>query len=276
MNGNVRYHYRTPDGGPPSDGKPPSSGGPPPPYSPFPFGAPPSAPPGPFAFCGPPPAAPNPATVFCTATPPAAPGGPPGMVCWSSQPPDSSKSMCWLMQPPDPPKPVVWANGCPPTAPHRNMAAAGSSHAPHPPDPGNRVNNRVVKADDGTGVLCSEDMTAFHVLQPGRWFYDGLTKSCLERPKDFTVQYADSDWSVQKFIQRLGGLTDRLSSGQKGTCQSDISVEEWHETGNGKFERGSCIFYNNPRARMSLREMGWGPEHGKAGQKPPIWVMLYP
>jgi hypothetical protein len=135
----------------------------------------------------------------------------------------------------------------------------------------------VVKADDGTGVLVAEEMTTFHVLNPGRWFAEDMTISSLQRPRDFMVQHVDSDWTVQKLIERLGGLrAPRLGPSQLARSDSLICVEEWHEAGNGKFERGSNVFYKEPKACMSLKEVGWGPEHGKAGQKPPVWIMLYP
>lgn len=120
-------------------------------------------------------------------------------------------------------------------------------------------------------------MTTFHVLNPGRWFEDQMTIVSLQKPRDFMVQHVDSDWSVKKFIERLGGLqTPRLSNDQ--VCRSDslVCIEQWHEKGDGKFERGTNVFYNEAKAQMSLKTVGWGPEHGKAGQKPPVWVMLYP
>jgi hypothetical protein len=77
------------------------------------------------------------------------------------------------------------------------------------------VNNRIVRADDGTGVLVDPDMTAFHVLNPGRWFDDQMTLGSLQQPRDFMVQYAPSDWTVKKLIERLGGLqTPRLGNAQ--------------------------------------------------------------
>jgi hypothetical protein len=277
FNASIRYQYHTPDGGPPNNGKPPTpaGAGPPPPYSPFPFctnppapgvgfpfcAAPPNAP-GPFAFCAPQPPAPNPNTFCCTTGPPAPPGG---MMCWPTS------------RPPEAPKPLILTAAAPPAPPSRGLTVAGRASAPHPPDPGNRVNNRVVKADDGTGVLCAEEMTTFHVLNPGRWFDDNMTVSSLIKPRDFMVQHADSDWSVRRFIQRLGGIqTPRLSAAQVACSDSLICVEQWHEAGNGKFERGSNVFYNEDKAHMSLKSVGWGPEHGKAGQKPPVWIMLYP
>lgn len=184
---------------------------------------------------------------------------------------------CWTAKPPEPPKALVWAHGSVPTAPHSSVAVASSSRHPQPPDPGNRVNNRVVKTDDGAGVLCPEDMTAFHILCPGRWFHEELSVHRLKPGIDFTVQYVDSDWSVKKFISGLGGLEARLSASEKGRVQDQVCLEEWHEAGNGYFTRGSHIFYHDEsKSCKSLREMGWGPEHGKAGQKPPVWVMLYP
>ena len=185
--------------------------------------------------------------------------------------------VCWPAKPPEPPKPAWLTISAPPAPPLRAVAVDGSSRALHPPDPGNRVNNRIVKADDGTGVLCSEEMTTFHVLNPGRWFDDTMTISSLQKPRDFMVQHVDSDWSVQRFIKRLGGLEQpRLSAAQVGASDAAICVEEWHEKGDGRFERGSNVFYNDAKAHMSLRAVGWGPEHGKAGQKPPVWIMLYP
>ena len=305
FNASVQYRYRTLDGGPPSMGKPPSAApGPPPPYSQFPFGgappppgppgfgfgAPPSAPPGfafcgggppgpSFPFCGAPQAAPNPfnfcaappppapTTTCCTTFPPAAPGAAPNTVCWTAKPPE-------------PPRHYMLTAAAAPAPPVRGYALAGPSRGQHPPDPGNRVNRRVVKADDGTGVLCSEDMTTFHILNPGRWFDDTMSISSLQRPRDFVVQHADSDWSVQKFIKQLGGLEagaeGRLSLDQ-ASDKSLVCVEQWVDrANNGRFERGSAIFFHDPKAMMSLRDVGWGPSHGRAGQDPPIWIMLYP
>ena len=120
-------------------------------------------------------------------------------------------------------------------------------------------------------------MTTFHILNPGRWFDDSMTISSLQKPRDFMVQHVDSDWCVQRFIKRLGGLEQpRLSAAQVGASDAAICVEEWHEKSDGRFERGSNVFYNDTKAHMSLRAVGWGPEHGKAGQKPPVWIMLYP
>lgn len=140
------------------------------------------------------------------------------------------------------------------------------------------MNNRVVKADDGTGVICPEDMTTFHVLNPGRWYDENMTVSHLRPNVDFKVQHAPSDMTVQTFIKQLGAdQAPRLSMKQVAKKATElICIEQWHESGDGKFERGSNVFYNDQKAQLTLRSVGWGPEHGKAGQQPPVWVMFYP
>lgn len=120
------------------------------------------------------------------------------------------------------------------------------------------------------GICICATIITFESLQHPRQQWQTKTEG-------IRVQHVDSDWSVQRFIKRLGGLEQpRLSAAQVSASDSLICVEEWHEKGDGRFERGSNVFYNDAKAHMSLKSVGWGPEHGKAGQKPPVWIMLYP
>lgn len=140
------------------------------------------------------------------------------------------------------------------------------------PAPGNRVNGRVAKVDDGTGVLIADELTVFHVLAPGAYFQDDTSRLKLEG--SFAVQACDSDWPVGRLVKALGGFAVERT-GIKRQGERKI-IEQWHELGDGTFRRGTNIAEGDPRWNQSLREVGWGPEHGKAGMKPPIWVMLYP
>lgn len=140
------------------------------------------------------------------------------------------------------------------------------------PAPGNRVNGRVARVDDGTGVLVADEVTVFHVLAPGAYFQDSTTLTKLEG--NFAVQACDSDWPVGRLVCALGGLTIERT-GRKRQQERKV-IEQWHELGDGTFRRGTNIGEGDPRWNQSLRQVGWGPEHGKAGMRPPIWIMLYP
>lgn len=283
----TRYIYRTRDGGPPSDGKPPAPPGPPPPYPGFCFGGPPPGPPppGPFCFGAPPPPpgppAPGPAWMF---QPPPAPG-PPGPTHMCFQNPSGTTCVPTSAAPPAPPAASVTVTATPASGPfnpatytgpicHAGGASGGGSRTA--PAPGNRVNERIVKADDGSGILLSPDQTCFHVLEPGQQFGAYTSRAALVRNVQFKVQYADSDWSVEKVITLLGGLSIERTGATYANKRELVGIQEWHEGANGCFQEGSLIMLNDPKSKVSLREMGWGPDHGRAGQKPPVWVMLWP
>ena len=134
------------------------------------------------------------------------------------------------------------------------------------PAPGNRVNGRLAKVDDGSGVLMAEDMTTFHVFNSGIH----PERPNFKQNMDFKVQVADSHWSVKYLTRRLGGWEKHHQE------EHQIAIEEWHELGNGNFRRGSLIHYDSAKANCTLTEMGWGPNRGKAGRQPPVWVVLYP
>ncbi|RMZ88308.1 hypothetical protein DV736_g4465, partial [Chaetothyriales sp. CBS 134916] len=296
--GNTRYHYHTRDGGPPNDGKPPvlpSSGMPIPPWGFAPgvsgaaFGGPGGAafggPPG-SAFGGPPGAAFGgpPGSAF-GGSPGAAFGGPPGAPFGgpASQPPMG----CFPGPPPGAGGPPPPAYTCFPTSsttpgpvatpPAPSNFLGGVLYAPKDeedvPAPGNRVNGRLARVDDGSGVLLPEHMTTFHVLNPG--CHPERTKH-FKRDMKFKVQLADSQWTVRYLIKQLGGL--KILERQKEWAHREdlVAVEEWHELGNGEFRPGSTVYYNSAKAACTLAEMGWGPERGKAGGQPAVWVVLYP
>ncbi|ETN40874.1 uncharacterized protein HMPREF1541_05154 [Cyphellophora europaea CBS 101466] len=142
--------------------------------------------------------------------------------------------------------------------------------------PGNRVNERIVKADDGSGILLSPDQTCFHVLEPGQLFGPHMSRTALVRDVQFKVQYADSDWAVDKVIELLGGTKVERTGRTYHNKRELVGIQEWVEGGNGYFYEGTLIMLNDAKSKKSLREVGWGPDHGRAGQKPPVWVMLYP
>jgi hypothetical protein len=144
------------------------------------------------------------------------------------------------------------------------------------PAPGNRVNERVVKADDGSGVLLSPDQTCFHVLEPGQTFGPHLSQTAMVRGAQFKVQYADSDWSVDKVIELLGGTSLERTGAKYYGHREVVGIQEWIEGGDGQFLEGTLIMLNDPKAQCKLREIGWGPERGRSGAKPPVWVQLFP
>ena len=133
-----------------------------------------------------------------------------------------------------------------------------------------------MKADDGSSVLLSPDQTCFHVLDPGQQFGAYTSKAALLKDAQFKVQYADSDWSVEKVINLLGGLTPARTGATYANRRELVGIQEWTETTSGCFAEGTLIMLNDPKSKQSLREVGWGPENGRAGQKPPVWVMLWP
>ena len=133
-----------------------------------------------------------------------------------------------------------------------------------------------MKTDDGCSVLLSPDQTCFHVLEPGQAFGPHLSHTALAKDVSYKVQYADSDWSVDKVMELLGaGKIER--AGRRYFGNKDlIGISEWTLMPNNYFQEGTLIMMNDPMAKKTLRELGWGPERGRAGQKPPVWVMLYP
>lgn len=162
------------------------------------------------------------------------------------------------------------------TGPICHATANGGGGTASAPAPGNRVNERVVKADDGSSILLSPDQTCFHVLEPGQQFGAYTSKASLVSNVQFKVQYADSDWSVEKVINLLGGLSPDRTGATYANKRELVGIQEWHETASGCFSEGTLIMLNDSKSKMSLREVGWGPDHGRAGQKPPVWVMLWP
>ena len=266
--GSTKYHYHTRDGGPPLDCNTPSANPPTQPYT------------GPHGN---------------------QPGPPPGWICHQIVQPPSNPSPKWIYQQPTPlPPPFPAGPPCGPLPygpppgiyqgpvyPPPQGLAPGTYQGPVFPKPqepgvppGNRSNGRVVKADDGTGVLLSEDLTTFHVMEPGKWLSEDMS---FVPNADFKVQAVDSDWTVKKMMRRLGALTKprvddtrRMPNGEKYNHELYVGIEQWLEEGDGKFRRATLIMYLDPLADKTLREVGWGPNHGKAGRDKPIWVMLYP
>ena len=274
--GNIQYRYHTRDGGVPNDGKVPSSTGPaPPPYHAMFGGPPPAYSAGPtcpqWAFPPPPgfmPPQPAGRPGLCRLwAPPCAqpPAAPPGAPC---------SAPYW--QPPPP--------AAPPAAP-----AAGSPWYAGPPtaqppsgvDPGNRSLGRTAKFEDGTGVLLGEEQTTFHVLEPGQFFQDS-TPWAPVKDQNFRAQSADSEWTVLRLMNALGAGTEARTGRDPnhwrriGQPKPEAAIEEWHENPGGYFRRGSAIRESDPRATLCLKQHGWGPDRGKAGRGPPVWVMLYP
>jgi hypothetical protein len=165
--------------------------------------------------------------------------------------------------------PVCHAGGCAGTSASSNASTGTLA-------PGNRINERIIKADDGSGILVSPDMTCLHVLEPGQQFGNYASRSALVKDVQFKVQYADSDWSVEKVINLLGGLTSQRTGNSYAGKRELVGIQEWSEGGSGTFTEGMLVMLNDPKSKQSLREVGWGPERGRAGQKPPVWVMLWP
>ncbi|RMZ80530.1 hypothetical protein DV737_g2883, partial [Chaetothyriales sp. CBS 132003] len=193
---------------------------------------------------------------------------------------------CFLAPPPaaGPPPPAYTyfptastAPGAMATPPAPSNFLGGALYAPRDEEdvaaPGNRVNGRLARVDDGSGVLLPEHMTTFHVLNPG--CHPERTKHFKGEMK-FKVQLADSQWTVRYLIKQLGGLKILEREKEWARREDLVAVEEWHELGNGEFRRGSTVYYNSPKATCTLAEMGWGAERGKAGGQPPVWVVLYP
>lgn len=103
-----------------------------------------------------------------------------------------------------------------------------------------------------------------------------MSQASLVHNVNYKVQYADSDWPVDKVIELLGGKKVERT-GRKYLGKDElVGVQQWIEAGNGLFVEGSLIMLNDAKSKKTLREVGWGPENGRAGQKPPVWVMLYP
>src|SRR5690242_1356834 len=90
-------------------------------------------------------------TCMPTAPPAAAPAPPTATVTITATPAPTSYNPSTYKGP------ICHAGGCTGTA--TTAAASSGSLAP-----GNRVNSRIIKADDGSGILVSPDMTCFHVL----------------------------------------------------------------------------------------------------------------
>ena len=246
MYGSTRYHYHTRDGGPPNDGKPPAAPGGPPSMPPYgfapaapgaPFGAPPAQ--APMAFYAPPPPYQSAAHgyVCCSTGSAPAPAPAPAPVNMSG---------------------AIYAK-----------PAEANGHAP-----GSRVNGRLAKVDDGSGVLLPEETTTFHVFEPGIH----PEKPEFESKADFKVLNVDSHWTVKQLIRQLGGFqVPRLHPEWVGRTDL-IGIQEWHppDDVNIIFTKGTNIMYNEPKANCTLTEMGWGAARGKAGGLPPVWVVLYP
>jgi hypothetical protein len=208
------------------------------------------------------------------ATPPPAPLPAPSFFTFTSTPAPAAAA---------PPAPFNIAtykgpicNAAPPATTAYQPAAAPAAGAASAPAPGNRVNERVVKADDGSGVLLSPDQTCFHVLEPGQTFGPYTSQTALVKDVSYKVQYADSDWPVDKVIELLGGKkVERMGRRYFGE-ERLVGIQEWVEAGNGFFREGTLIMLNDAAAKKTLREVGWGPDRGRAGQRPPVWVMLWP
>lgn len=157
------------------------------------------------------------------------------------------------------------------------VATAPGGSTPSGPAPGNRVNERVVKADDGSSVLLSPDQTCFHVLEPGQAFGPHMSQTALVKDASYKVQYADSDWTVEKVIELLGGAKIERTGRRYYGHRELVGIQEWTPTANNMyFQEGTLIMLGDARAKETLRQVGWGPDRGRAGQRPPVWVMLYP
>lgn len=139
------------------------------------------------------------------------------------------------------------------------------------------MNERLVKADDGSGVLLSPDQTGFHVLEPGQRFGPHMSHTALVKDVAYKVQYADSDWTVEKVMELLGAAKIERTGRKYYGHRELVGIQEWIPDANRQyFQEGSVIMLNDPKAKQTLREVGWGPDRGRAGQRPPVWVMLYP
>ena len=273
--GKIQYRYHTRDGSVPNEGKVPSATAPPPPQYHAMFGGPPPpysagppwpqwAVPPPSGFMPPQPSGrPGPFRMWaapCAPTPSAPPGPPYSAPYW--QPPPAAPLAMPCVVPP-------WQTG-PPAAPPSSGV-----------DPGNRSLGRTAKFEDGTGVLLGEEQTTFHVLEPGHYFQDSTPWVPL-KDQNIKAQSADSEWTVLRLMAALGAGTEaRIGRDPNhwshiGQPRPEAAIEEWHEHSGRQFTRGSAIRESDPRAKLCLKQHGWGPDRGRAGQNPPVWVMLYP
>ena len=267
--GKTVYHYWTKGGGPPNDGKPPSTdpSPAPPPYAPFPpFGlqpAPAAAQPGPYFM-------------------PPGQGFPNGAICIPNNsaqaPPPQPATPYWYPPPPPaPPAPAAPSWQPPPPPPTVAQTYGGATaKAPEPPVSGNRVKGNLLKDSGGHGHIASKNNATFHLFTENilNKYTCNANQQLFIPPgaqEAFRVMTAAYYMPIEEFIEQL----DCIKIAQPGLHPSYIGIAELFDLGHGWFQKGSELKLDDPRAKLTIKEV-FGNSIGEAAESRPKWLVRVP